>query len=207
MRCQHMRERNWAWAVPGLFEDLQGASERETGYVVGSRGLNSESRGCRSRGLWGLWTWVTWPALFHQDHSVFHLDNDNKSLRRAEERNMMTLLQEPREGWWWFAQSASSRFGEKKERMWSRSVMSDYLQPHVACQAPLFMGFYREKSWSGLPFSSPGDLLTQGSNPVSHAAGWLFTIWATRQAGIHGFHVGNNFLNLLMKLHWTDGIL
>ena len=28
----------------------------------------------------------------------------------------------------------------------------------VACQTPLFMGFSRQKYWSGLPFPSPGDL-------------------------------------------------
>ena len=28
----------------------------------------------------------------------------------------------------------------------------------VASQAPLFMGFSRQEYWSGLPFSSPGDL-------------------------------------------------
>ena len=27
----------------------------------------------------------------------------------------------------------------------------------VACQAPLSMGFPRQKYWSGLPFTSPGD--------------------------------------------------
>ena len=38
----------------------------------------------------------------------------------------------------------------------------------VPCQAPLSMGFPRQEDWSGLPFSSPGDLPTQGSN--SHHA-------------------------------------
>ena len=28
----------------------------------------------------------------------------------------------------------------------------------VACQAPLFIDFSRQEYWSGLPFSSPGDL-------------------------------------------------
>ena len=35
----------------------------------------------------------------------------------------------------------------------------------VAHQSPLSMGFSRQKYWSGLPFPSPGDLLTQGLNP------------------------------------------
>ena len=34
----------------------------------------------------------------------------------------------------------------------------------VAHQAPLSMGFPRQEYWSRLPFPSPGDLLTQGSN-------------------------------------------
>ena len=34
----------------------------------------------------------------------------------------------------------------------------------VACQATLSMKFSRQEYWSGLPFPTPGDLLTQGSN-------------------------------------------
>ena len=35
----------------------------------------------------------------------------------------------------------------------------------VAQQAPLSMGFPKQEIWSGLPFPSPGNLPTQGSNP------------------------------------------
>ena len=35
----------------------------------------------------------------------------------------------------------------------------------VAHQVPLSVGFSRQEYWSGLPFPSPGDLLTQGLNP------------------------------------------
>ena len=35
----------------------------------------------------------------------------------------------------------------------------------VAHQAPLSMGFPKQECWSGLPFSSPGNPPTQGSNP------------------------------------------
>ena len=41
----------------------------------------------------------------------------------------------------------------------------------VACQALLSVGFPRQEYWSGLPFPSPGDLPTQGSN----IAGGFFT--------------------------------
>ena len=39
----------------------------------------------------------------------------------------------------------------------------------VACQAFLSMGFSRQECWSGLPFSSPGDLLHPGIKPESPA--------------------------------------
>ena len=47
----------------------------------------------------------------------------------------------------------------------SRSVMSNSLLPQGgACQASHSIGFSRQEYWSGLPFSSPGDLPTQGLN-------------------------------------------
>ena len=39
----------------------------------------------------------------------------------------------------------------------------------IAHQAPLSMGFYRQEHWSGLPFSSPGDLPDPGIKPWSPA--------------------------------------
>ena len=39
----------------------------------------------------------------------------------------------------------------------------------VAHQAPLSMGFPRQEYWSGLPFSSPGDLPDPGLEPRSPA--------------------------------------
>ena len=40
----------------------------------------------------------------------------------------------------------------------------------VAHQAPLSMGFFRQESWSGLPFPSPGDLFDPGIKPGSFAS-------------------------------------
>ena len=37
----------------------------------------------------------------------------------------------------------------------------------VVCQAPLSMGFSRQKYWSGLPCPSPGDLPNLGIEPSS----------------------------------------
>ena len=42
----------------------------------------------------------------------------------------------------------------------------------VACQAPLFMGFFRQEYWSGLPFPSLRDLPDPGieaGSPASQA--------------------------------------
>ena len=39
----------------------------------------------------------------------------------------------------------------------------------VVHQAPLYMGFSRQGYWSGLPFSSPGDLPDPGIEPVALA--------------------------------------
>ena len=37
----------------------------------------------------------------------------------------------------------------------------------ITCQAPLSMGFSRQEYWSGLPFSSSGDLPTRQVKPIS----------------------------------------
>ena len=37
----------------------------------------------------------------------------------------------------------------------------------VTCQAPLFMGFFRQEYWSGLPLPSPGNLPNPGIKPGS----------------------------------------
>ena len=61
------------------------------------------------------------------------------------------------------------------------SIMSDsFATPWtVPCQAPLFMGFSRQKYWSRLPRPPPGDLPNPGIKPVSPAtpilAGKFFT--------------------------------
>ena len=40
----------------------------------------------------------------------------------------------------------------------------------VTCQVPLSMGFSRQEHWSGLPFSSPGDLPEPRIEPRSPAS-------------------------------------
>ena len=53
---------------------------------------------------------------------------------------------------------------EKWKWKWSHLVVSNSLQPHRH-EAPPSMGFSRQEYWSGLPFPSPWNFLTQGSNP------------------------------------------
>ena len=67
------------------------------------------------------------------------------------------------------------------------SIMSDFYDP-VAHQAPLSMGFPRQKYWSGLPFPSPEDLHDAGIEPVSPNVSCIGRCilyhWATREAHV-----------------------
>ena len=65
------------------------------------------------------------------------------------------------------------------------SVVSDFLRPHVAHQAPPSMGFSRQECWSGLPRSSPKDLPNPGIELVSQSPalpGRFFTASVTWKA-------------------------
>ena len=62
----------------------------------------------------------------------------------------------------------------------------------VACQAPLFVGFSRQKYRSGLPFPSPGDLPNPGiESPSLH---WQVDSFPLRQQGspLTTLHLVNN---------------
>ena len=52
----------------------------------------------------------------------------------------------------------------------------------VAHQASLSMGFSNQEYWSGLPYPSPGDLPTQGSNPPSLMSPALADMFFTTSA-------------------------
>ena len=57
----------------------------------------------------------------------------------------------------------------------------------VACQAPLSMEFPRQEYWSGLPFSSSGDLPNLGMERVSLAlVGGFFTA-ESQEKSVQGF--------------------
>ena len=61
------------------------------------------------------------------------------------------------------------------------SVMSDFvILWTVAHQAPLFIWFYRQEYWNGLPFPFPGDLPDPVIEPASLA---LVGYWGERKRG------------------------
>ena len=74
--------------------------------------------------------------------------------------------------------------------------MSDSLRLH-GHQAPPSMGFSRQGYWSGLPFPSPGNLPTQGSNPgLPHRKQMLYRL----------SHQGSlNITKTGQKHPWTNG--
>ena len=77
------------------------------------------------------------------------------------------------------------------------SVMSDYLWLRdYAHQAPLSMGFPQEEYRSGLPFPSPGDLLTLGSNLNLLNCRWILYCWVIWKA-----HAKADKHFLLLKWH------
>ena len=78
-------------------------------------------------------------------------------------------------------------------------VVYDSLWPHgpIAHQALWSMEFSKQEYWSGLPFPSLGDLPNPGTEPVSHIAGRLLTMWATREAQSHVTRDPKNHLQRL----------
>ena len=70
------------------------------------------------------------------------------------------------------------------------SVVSNSVTPWtVPCQAPLFIGFFRQKYWSEKPFLSPADLPNPGvksGSPGLQADS--LTIWATRMKWKRKYH-------------------
>ena len=67
----------------------------------------------------------------------------------------------------WGARAFSDTYCSHVLKCLSLSCVQLFVTPStVASQAPLSMEFSRQEYWNGLPFPSPGDLLTQGSNPA-----------------------------------------
>ena len=65
---------------------------------------------------------------------------------------------------------AGTNLDEVKVTVWvvqSCLTLCDPMDCSLACQAPLSIGFSRQENWSGLPYSSPGDLPDPRIKPVS----------------------------------------
>ena len=78
------------------------------------------------------------------------------------------------------------------------SVMSDSATPWpVALQAPLSMGFSRKEYWSGLPFSSPGDLSEPGIEPASSS-------WQADSLSLSHLRSLNMKYTLKQRLYYND---
>ena len=91
--------------------------------------------------------------------------------------------------------------------MLSHSVVSDSLVTlwTIACQDPLFMGFFRQEYWRGLPFPSPGYLPDPGiepASPVSPALRWILYFLGHQGSPQrnHRFIVNENLGNLSHKI-------
>ena len=74
----------------------------------------------------------------------------------------------------------------------------------VACQVPLSMGFSRQESWSGLFFSTPGDLPTPGLEPIllyllPWQAGSLPLAPPGKSSGILPNHKKNRFESVVVR--------
>ena len=74
----------------------------------------------------------------------------------------------------------------------------------IACQGSLFIGFSRQKYWSGLP----GDLPNPGTEPISLMAGGFFTTNATweAQANLSGEFRIKHLCNS-KYLAWQHGVV
>ena len=67
-----------------------------------------------------------------------------------------------------------------------RRNLGGYSSWERVCQAPLSVGFPRQKYWRGLPFPTPGDLPSLGIEPATAAlAGRFFTTSAAWEAPAH----------------------
>ena len=68
----------------------------------------------------------------------------------------------------------------------------------VARQAPLSMGFLRQKCWSGLPFPSAGDLPSPGIKPTSPAL---------QADSLPLSHLGSHFIYLFYEINFYWSIV
>ena len=121
-------------------------------------------------------TLLTWD-MSHQMHG----DRKNGSCQRAwgtrellfSGSRVSVLQHEKNSGewlWWWLHNAIVFILLNLILKMKSLSCVRLFAIPWTAaCKAPLYMGFFGQELWSGLPFPSPGDLPDPGIKPRSPA--------------------------------------
>ena len=101
-------------------------------------------------------------------------------------------------GWYWqYLPHSIVAESERKVKVKSLSCVRLFATPWtIACQAPSPMGFSRQEYWSGLPFPSPGIILTQGSNPsLPHCRQTLYhlshqgSLWVSTVSALVSAHL------------------
>ena len=115
------------------------------------------------------------PALSLKSLKIHRRVRGREGARREARREEK---KRKRELYFGMCKNATDTEGSKSERekqIWyvvlSRSVVSDFLQPHGLQHARLLCswGFSRQEYWSGLSFPSSGDLSNPGIKPKSPA--------------------------------------
>ena len=105
--------------------------------------------------------------------------------------------------WWWTWRPGVLQFMRSQRVGHDWAIELNWTAPH---QAPLSMGFFRQKYWSGLQFPPPRDLL----NPEIKPPGRFFTWGATRETcflyvGIVTLYILWLFVNWLQaRLNWAS---
>ena len=84
--------------------------------------------------------------------------------------------------WAWVSRSLDFNTWEVEKSVLVAQSCPTLCNP-VAHQAPLFMGFSRQEYWSGLPFSSPGDLPNPGIKPGLPNCGQILYCLSHQESG------------------------
>ena len=152
-------------SVHGIFQ----ARVLEWGAIAFSRGSSWPRDWTQvSRIAGGRFTiWATREVLYMNYISINPEKQTNKQTKKTDQApEHMMWCHKPSSNFWWHKHSQS----EIRKKVNSFICVRLFATPWtVAYQAPQSMEFSRRDYWSGLPFSSPGDLPNPGIEPRSPA--------------------------------------